>query len=514
MSRDYGRLGSGRRSGSAIWQWMIIGGVLGFGCAAAAFLGLLLTGNVTFDPNGLNRITPTAIVQVVTSTPDLNLPTETPLIITATTEPRPTQEANVIAPSSTPPVTTEPVTTEEAAVTEETGTTDVQPLATESLDTTEDPSATQETGTTGDTGSTGTRGTDGGVPPQLEGIGSPLLPVTGGSFIMGTSPSEVQEAVRICIDDGGQCEVTFAEDAYPAHNVTLDSFSIEQYEVSLAQYVQFLNYLKSTGVDHSNGCNGNRCVETKVENPDSTNIAYDTNLYTFEPSFTETLPVTFVSWHGADAYCRALGRRLPTEAEWEFAARGPGNNIYPWGRDFLVENASTSRSVNEDGTQSGIQPVNAYPGGASPFGTFNQAGNVGEWVADWYGPYAAADAFNPTGPSAGSQKVVRGGNWAFNPFFARTMQRIYAAPDSKEPTVGFRCAADAQVPATTLGNTTTDTTGSLGNTVFETPVGTPDPANLGVIGSSTETGGAAPTLAAATPTLSGGPTQPALPPGS
>jgi hypothetical protein len=161
MSRDYGRLGSGRRSGSAIWQWMIIGGVLGFGCAAAAFLGLLLTGNVTFDPNGLNRITPTAIVQVVTSTPDLNLPTETPLIITATTEPRPTQEANVIAPSSTPPVTTEPVTTEEAAVTEETGTTDVQPLATESLDTTEDPSATQETGTTGDTGSTGTRGTDG-----------------------------------------------------------------------------------------------------------------------------------------------------------------------------------------------------------------------------------------------------------------------------------------------------------------------------------------------------------------
>jgi formylglycine-generating enzyme required for sulfatase activity len=509
MSRDYGRLGSGRRSGSAIWQWMIIGSVLGFGCAAAAFLVLLLTGNIVLDPSGLTRITPTAVVQVVTSTPDPNQPTITPLIITATSEPRPTQEAGILIPSSTPPVVEEP-TTEEPVVTEETGTTETQASATESLDSTDDSAATQETGTGG------TRTVDsGGIPAELEGITSQLVPITGGTFTMGTNPQEVSSAVLICQDNGGSCDANTATDSYPAHNVTLDAFSMEQTEVSIRQYVAFLNYLKSTGVDHTNGCSNQRCVETKIENPDGSNIAYDTNLYTVEPDFAGELPVIYVSWYGADSYCRAIGRRLPTEAEWEYAARGTGNNIYPWGNDLLVENASTGRSFNEDGTPVGLQPITAFNTVGSPFGTINQAGNVSEWVADWYGAYSAVDAFNPTGPAAGSQKVIRGGNWADNPFFARSMHRISAAPTQETATVGFRCAADAQDPASTLGTTgTTGTTGgSLGNATFEAPVGTPDPSSLGVIGGSTETGGAAPTLAPATPTLSGGPTQPSLPPG-
>lgn len=502
MSRDYGRLGSGRRSGSAIWQWMIIGGVLGFGCAAAAFLALLVTGNVTLDPNGLNRITPTALVQVVTATTDPDLPMATPFIITATSEPRPTQQSAVIAPTSTPPVTNETVVTEEVPSLTAEPTEDTAPS---------DPNATVEPGTVGDsttgTGANGTRSVNsGGIAAVLEGIGSPLVPVEGGTFTMGTIPLEAAEAERICRADGGQCTVNDAQDAYPAHNVTIAPFSIERTEVSIRQYVAFLNSLRTSGANHLNGCDGQRCAETKVENP-NTNIAYDTNIYTVEPDFIGEQPMIFVSWYGANAYCEALGRRLPTEAEWEYAARGAGNSIYPWGNDLVVENVNTSRSVNEEGTPIGIQPAISYETVTSPFGTLNQAGNVGEWVADWYGVYSGADVSNPTGPASGSQKVYRGGTWADNPFYARTMHRLSAAPDADEPTIGFRCAADEQLPASSLGSTTTGgTTGSLSNTTLETPVGTPDPANLGVIGGSTDTGGAAPTLDV-------GPTQPALPPG-
>ncbi len=509
MSRDYGRLGSSRRSGSAIWQWMIIGAVLGFGCAAVAFLALLVTNQIQIDPNGFNRVTPTerVVVQVVTPTLDPNAPTITPVIITATSEPLPTQQSEVIVPSSTPPVLDEPTPTEEAVASTDETTVETNPTA------------TTETGSTDSTGSTtdgsiidtnagngGTRNlTSGGIAPELEGIGSILMPVQGGSFIMGTNPAEAEAAWRVCVDNGGACEVDHASDSYPAHTVNLDSFRIEQTEVSLEQYVIFLNYLKSTGVDHLTGCGGQQCIETKIENS-NTNIAYDTNLYTVEPTFVGNLPVTFVSWYGADAYCKALGRRLPTEAEWEFAARGPGGNIYPWGNELVVENASTSRLVNAEGAPLGMQPVAAIAV-QGPFGTYNQAGNVSEWVADWYGAYQQAEATNPTGPAAGSQKVHRGGNWAYNPFYARTMHRLSANPGDESPTIGFRCAADAEDPASSLGTTgSTGTTGSIGNVTLEAPVGTPDPANLGVIGSSTEPVGGAPTLEA-------GPTQGSLPPG-
>ncbi len=265
------------------------------------------------------------------------------------------------------------------------------------------------------------------------------------NFQMGTTFAEVAQAVNQCtIEEQGNCTVDMAQDSLPAHTVKLSAFTIQGNEITVSQYVAFLNLLGPGS--HLTGCEGKTCALTRVEDENSP-IGYDGKTYT---DLGGLLPMYKVTWYGAKAFCESSGNRLPTEAEWEYAARGTDGRIYPWGNTWDPLSARTSIPVT---TEVGPMRIGSYPSGLSPFGLFDMAGNVAEWVSDWYDPtyYSTvpANVADPTGPTAGGEKVIRGGSWDAKPFFARSVHRQSLAPDDTGAWVGFRCAGNAPaVPPT------------------------------------------------------------------
>lgn len=470
MSRsNYSRLG-GRRSGSGRWLWVVWGMLLGFACSALLFFAAIIAGVLNVDTSGTgiaNRLTPA--VTVVTATTDPLQPTNAPLIITATAPPAsPTieiQGGGVVAPTPTSPPPTNALPSG-AAATPTTLSIPTLPVSTNN---------------------------PGAVPDALSAIVTRLIRVDGGTFQMGTTPDEILRAVNDCQKrDDATCDVSNGEDSQPVHSVTVDAFQIEQTEVTYDQYITFLNWKRhSSGGSwsHKNGCDGQPCVATKNDaGGENSNIIFDSANYDVNP-IIKTLPVVNVTWYGAKSYCEAIGRRLPTEAEWERAARGTDNRIYPWGNDWDPTRAKTSRPKD---APKGPVGVGSLVGGISPYGAYDMAGNVAEWVGDWYQAnfYNQPEATqpNPKGPPAGTTRVVRGGSWDAVPFFSRSVSRQDKAPNDQAAWIGFRCAADANAPGTTGGNL----------------VASPNPATLGTDTSGEEstsnTDGAAPTLPAAPPT--------------
>ena len=205
-------------------------------------------------------------------------------------------------------------------------------------------------------------------------------------------------------------------DEKPKQAIYLEAFWIDRTEVTNSMYAS--------------------CVREGVcEMPSQTSS--QRNLFYFGQEAFDDYPTIYVSWIDADRYCRWAGRRLPSEAEWEKAARGVDGRIYPWGNE-----SASGLLANFDYQVGDTTRMGSYPGGASPYGVLDMAGNVAEWVADWFDPnyYLSAAVINPLGPGQGEFRVQRGGSWLSQVHVIRTAYRLWNYPISSFEGIGFRCA--------------------------------------------------------------------------
>jgi formylglycine-generating enzyme required for sulfatase activity/tRNA A-37 threonylcarbamoyl transferase component Bud32 len=219
-------------------------------------------------------------------------------------------------------------------------------------------------------------------------------------------------------------------DEQPVHTVALDAFWLDQTEVTNAQYATFLN---ERGNQEEGGV-----TWLDIEDGD---CQIEKSGDTFQPeSGYGVHPVIEVSWYGAAVYCEWTGGRLPTEAEWEYAARGPEGFVYPWGDSWQPGLANCDEDDCEDGFEY-TAPVGSFPEGASWVGALDMAGNVWEWVADWYDAeyYARSPRENPTGPEDGDYRVQRGGSWGNSVDVSRCGYRRWDDPWGRDFDWGFRC---------------------------------------------------------------------------
>jgi formylglycine-generating enzyme required for sulfatase activity len=208
------------------------------------------------------------------------------------------------------------------------------------------------------------------------------------------------------------------EEESPLREIFVDGFYLDKYELTVSRYARFL---KATG---------------SVRAPEKWEDA--------DIEIGGDLPVVGVDWQDANAYCRWIGRRLPTEAEWEKAARGGDNRIYPWGDDPPSVNTATfAKDSKLPAYKGGVDPVGRHEAGKSPFGAYDLSGNVSEWVADWFAEsFPVSARRNPKGPESGTGKVIRGGGWYDPAERLRITRRMYATPDNRADDLGFRCATD------------------------------------------------------------------------
>ena len=216
---------------------------------------------------------------------------------------------------------------------------------------------------------------------------------------------------------------------FPYHEVTLSQFKIDKYEVTAAQY--------QACVDNG-ACNNDNESEPQYE-------GYSDSIYcNMGKPGRDNYPMNCVSWFGAKAYCEWVGKRLPTEAEWEKAARGPDGRVYPWGN----ETATCDYAVTTDesnvygcGTDSTL-PVGSKPLGASPYGALDMAGNISEWCNDWFhvSYYSISPSDDPQGPDTGTRKVIRGEDWQSYSDGLRVSKRKLNHPGTRQQIWGFRCA--------------------------------------------------------------------------
>jgi formylglycine-generating enzyme required for sulfatase activity len=242
----------------------------------------------------------------------------------------------------------------------------------------------------------------------------------------GSSSEEIDAAQAHCREEpaGSECPEDLFTNELETHPVRLRPFAIDRLEVSAGDY--------------------DRCAERGPCAPRPTHAGGGTLRQS-------QLPATMVRWSDAQAYCLDRGGRLPTEAEWEYAARGPSRRTYPWGDAFDRYRANAGRFAPDpfetaDGFAE-LAPVGSFPSGATASGIFDLAGNVEEWVADWYAPeYPPASADNPTGPEQGEERVIRGGSYVHGGPWIRGAARGHDSPNVRRAWRGFRCAYDPPRP--------------------------------------------------------------------
>lgn len=204
----------------------------------------------------------------------------------------------------------------------------------------------------------------------------------------------------------------------PRREIYVDAFYLDRYEVTVSQYAKFL---AATGEAHP---------------PD--------DWQSIDLSRNTDLPIVGVDWNDAEAYCKWAGKRLPTDAEWEKAARGTDQRTFPWGSSAPMPDQANFQNNAPSAYEGGLAAVGTHTPGRSPFGIEDMAGNAAEWVADWYtDTFQRGDVRNPKGPTGGSAKVIRGGG-RFDPAERiTTTKRFYAAAETRSEDIGFRCASDS-----------------------------------------------------------------------
>ena len=250
-----------------------------------------------------------------------------------------------------------------------------------------------------------------GLEKEVKGKdGAPMVLIPEGAFPMGVPHGD---------RDGGR-------DEYPRHDVFVKNFYIDKFELTNGRYLEFV-----------------KATHHRIpQNPKNATR----NLWEGE-TIAESLidrPVINVDWADAQAYCQWAGKRLPTEAEWEKAAKGTADRRFPWGN---VEPTNKHLNFNQQWIgEKTLMPVGSYELGKSPFGVYDMAGNVWEWVNDWYDAkyYEKSPAKNPAGPETGTKRVLRGSGWQNETPTVRIFTRVDSDPTIRNESTGFRCAMDAR----------------------------------------------------------------------
>jgi eukaryotic-like serine/threonine-protein kinase len=242
-------------------------------------------------------------------------------------------------------------------------------------------------------------------------FGVPMALVPEGEFLMG---GDAEEALAECSKSTSDCQLDWFTNAEPPHQVYLDAFYMDIYEVTNVRYAA--------------------CVEAGDCTSPIKSTSYTRSSY-YGDSQYDNYPVVHVDWDQARTYCKWRGGNLPTEAQWEKAARGTDGRTYPWGEGISCDQA------NYSGCKGSTTEVGSYESGKSPYGMYNMADNVWEWVNDWYDEnyYASSPYSNPLGPNSGQDRVVRGGSWSSSEEALRTSSRDWLPPGNASGSFGFRC---------------------------------------------------------------------------
>jgi iron(II)-dependent oxidoreductase len=244
---------------------------------------------------------------------------------------------------------------------------------------------------------------------------APVVTIPPGDFALGSKRID---------DDPYGLWTQFDDTELPQQRVWLDEFGIDRDEVSLGEYLAHLA---------RNGEHPSEELQKLIWHVITVHSVSDQTLTRW--------PVLYVTWHEALKFCASQGKRLPTEAEWEKAARGPNGLLFPWG-DAAPDSKRAMFGQHHVHEIPILAAVDSHLAGRSPYGLHHMAGNVAEWVHDWFGLdyYAYMPRRNPPGPTSGRYKGVRGGSWKSKVIMLRTATRSGFSPDQRSATIGFRCA--------------------------------------------------------------------------
>jgi iron(II)-dependent oxidoreductase len=270
-----------------------------------------------------------------------------------------------------------------------------------------------------------TEGANGPKPSQqlarhLAGIAAlaqaaPAIRIPAGEFTLGSKRID---------DDPYGLRTQFDDTEFPQQRIWVDEFAMDRDEVSLGEYLAHL-------------------ARKNLHPPEELQklIWHVITVHSISDQTLARWPVLYVTWHEAVGFCTSQGRRLPTEAEWEKAARGPNGLLFPWG-DGAPDSERAMFGQHHVHEIPILAAVDSHDAGRSPYGLHHMAGNVAEWIQDWFGP--DDDAYmpdrNPVGPASGRYKAVRGGSWKSKIIMLRTATRSGFSPDQRSATIGFRCA--------------------------------------------------------------------------